>query len=57
MKSKYADPQDDRIKCPYCGYIMPIKRGKNAVCKGVYVQCKARNCKKKFEIRINSEIK
>lgn len=55
---KSAEPKNDKIKCPYCGYIMPIKRDENAVCRGLHVQCKARNCKREFEIRINnSEIK
>lgn len=55
LKSK--DPERVKIKCPHCGYIMPIERDKNAVCKGLHVQCKARNCKKEFEIVINNEIK
>lgn len=54
---KATEVKKEKIKCPYCGYKMPIEREKNAVCKGLYVQCKARNCKKIFEIRINSEIK
>ncbi|MCX4257970.1 MAG: hypothetical protein OSJ54_13730 [Oscillospiraceae bacterium] len=54
---KSAETKTEKIRCPYCGYIMPIKRDKDAVCKGLRVQCKARNCKKEFEIKINSEIK
>lgn len=54
---KPQKPERVKIKCPHCGYIMPIERDKNAVCKGLHVQCKARNCKKEFEIKINSEIK
>lgn len=54
---KFANPKKEKIKCPYCGYKMPIERDKNAACKGLYVQCKARNCKMIFEIRINNEIK
>ncbi|MBP1550113.1 MAG: hypothetical protein J6A05_08920 [Oscillospiraceae bacterium] len=54
---KSAESESTKIECPYCGYKMPIKRDKNAVCKGLYVQCKARNCKKIFEIKINAEIK
>ncbi len=49
--------QKEKIKCPFCGYKMPIERDKNAVCKGVFVKCKARNCGKEFEIKINSEIR
>lgn len=40
------------VKCPYCGYIMPIKVSSDAECKGVWVRCKGRNCKKIFEIKI-----
>lgn len=52
-----ADVKMKKIRCPYCGYLMPIERDKNAVCRGLFVQCKARNCKKIFEIQINDEIK
>ena len=55
MKAK--DPEREKIKCPFCGYKMPIERDKNAVCRGLRVQCKARNCKREFEIIINDEIK
>ncbi len=41
------------IKCPFCGYLMPILKRENAVCSGLYVKCKARHCKKEFEIKIN----
>lgn len=50
-------PKKEKIKCPYCGYIMPIERDRDAVCRGLHVRCKARNCGKEFEIKINSEIK
>lgn len=39
-----------KIKCPYCGYEMPIYKVEKAACKGVFVYCKGRNCKKMFEI-------
>nr|DAQ91631.1 MAG TPA: hypothetical protein [Caudoviricetes sp.] len=32
---------------------MPIKIDRTAECKGVWVRCKGRNCKKEFEIRIS----
>ena len=41
-----------KVKCPYCGYEMPIKIGPNAECKDLHVKCKGRNCKKVFEIKI-----
>lgn len=39
-----------KIKCTYCGYEMPISYKPGAVCRGLYVRCKARHCKKIFEI-------
>lgn len=56
MKSRSEDPRNDRIICPFCGYRMPIKQGKNAVCRDLYITCKNKFCKKTFEIRINSKI-
>ena len=47
----------NKIKCPYCGYIMPIAYDRTATCKGVYIRCKGKNCKKIFELKINHEIK
>lgn len=40
------------IKCPYCGYEMPVAYRSGAECSGVYVRCKGRRCKKVFEIII-----
>ena len=47
-----------KIKCPYCGYEMPISCTE-AECKGLVVKCKGRNCKKEFEIKIenNKQVK
>lgn len=45
--------KEKKIRCPYCGYLMPLKVTENAVCKGVWVRCKGRNCKKEFEIKID----
>lgn len=42
-----------KVKCPYCGYEMPIKYDEEtAEAKGLFVKCKGRNCKKEFEIKI-----
>lgn len=45
-----------RVKCPFCGYEMPVyfdpKRSK---CRGVYIQCKGRNCKRQFEIKLKTD--
>lgn len=42
-----------KVKCPFCGYEMPVTYEEGAECRKVYVRCKGRNCKKEFEIRIN----
>lgn len=42
----------EKIKCPYCGYEMPLFTSKEAVCKGVWVRCKGRGCKREFEIKL-----
>lgn len=39
-----------RIRCPYCGYRMPIEVGENAVACGLFAKCKGRKCGKRFEI-------
>lgn len=42
----------EKVKCPHCGYEMPLQYTKNAVCRGVFVRCKGKHCKRLFEIRI-----
>lgn len=41
-----------RVKCPYCGYVMPIMVLPDAESRGVIAKCKGRNCGKGFEIKI-----
>lgn len=41
-----------KIKCPHCGYKMPIEYEEKGVCKGVFVRCKARHCRREFEIKL-----
>lgn len=41
-----------RVKCPKCGYSMPMTYDETSECKGVYVPCKGRNCKTIFELKI-----
>lgn len=43
-----------RVECPYCGYSMPIFYIEKSACHGVTIQCKGRNCGKKFEIKIKN---
>ena len=46
-----------KVICPFCGYIMPITYNEEAICKGMFVKCKGKKCKKIFEIKIKKEIK
>lgn len=43
-----------RVRCPYCGYIMPIQYDDNTICRGVFIRCKGRHCKKEFELVIKN---
>lgn len=43
----------DKIKCPYCGYEMPLQASKDAVCRGIFARCKGRGCKRIFEVKVN----
>lgn len=47
--------EKEKIKCPYCGYEMPIYRSERTVARELYVRCKARHCHKVFEIKIEPE--
>ena len=42
-----------KIKCPHCGYSMPIWQGPSAKAADLWVKCKNPKCKKEFEIRIS----
>lgn len=46
--------EDKRVKCPHCGYIMPISYNTRTVCVGLKVRCKGRNCKKEFQVNIKN---
>ena len=43
-----------KVKCPYCGYEMPIFYDKTAQSDGVTVTCKGRKCHAVFTIKIIS---
>ena len=45
----------EKIKCPYCGHEQKARYTPNAKCKGVFIKCQARHCKKVFEIKINED--
>ena len=42
--------EDHRVRCPFCGYRMPVEAPPGAVAKGLYVKCKGRDCRRRFEI-------
>ena len=44
-----------KVRCPHCGYEMPLNYGRGAVCRGVFTRCKGRGCKKVFEIKIETK--
>lgn len=41
-----------QVRCPACGYRMPVFYEDGSESQGIYVTCKGRGCKKVFEIRI-----
>lgn len=43
-----------KVKCPYCGYVMPLQYEMLAVANGIFVRCKGKKCKKVFEIKIEA---
>lgn len=50
-----VDKQDKKVRCPFCGYEMPLTCRQDAVCMGVFIRCKGRRCKKIFEIKIEAK--
>lgn len=42
----------NKVKCPFCGYKMPIVIGGNAKVRDIHVKCKNKKCKQEFEIKI-----
>jgi len=45
-----------KVTCPFCGYEMPLTYDpKTALCRGLWVRCKGRKCKKEFEVKINTK--
>lgn len=47
--------QIEKVKCPYCGYKLPLFKTNTAECKGVYIKCKNPKCRKEFEIKIECQ--
>lgn len=52
MEKKFNLQDMQKVKCPHCGYSMPVFLAKGAKCSGIFVRCKGRNCKQFFEIRV-----
>ena len=44
-----------KVKCSYCGGEQNVQFTPDAVCKGVFIRCKKRHCRKVFEIKINQD--
>lgn len=44
--------QDKKVKCPYCGYTMPVFYSPKAESYGVRIKCKGRRCGQTFEVKI-----
>lgn len=45
-----VEAKREKVKCPYCGYVMPVEYDKTARASGLFVKCKGRQCGKVFEI-------
>lgn len=41
-----------KVKCPFCGYEMPLWYTDTAECHGAQMKCKNRGCRKEFEVTI-----
>lgn len=41
-----------KVKCPYCGYEMPVWYREDAECRGMQLKCKNRDCRKEFDVVI-----
>ena len=41
---------ENNVKCPHCGYRMPLRYIPEASCRGLFVKCKGRGCGRVFEI-------
>ena len=44
-----------KVKCPHCGHEQNVMYRKDAQCRGIFLRCKARHCKKEFELKINQD--
>lgn len=44
-----------KVECPHCGNKQKVQYTPDAICRGVFIKCQARHCKKVFEIKINQD--
>lgn len=42
----------EKVKCPYCGHPLNVLKEKNAKCKGIFLKCKKKECRKEFELKL-----
>lgn len=47
------EQEQQKVKCPFCGYEMPVWYGDQARCQGVQLKCKRKECRKEFEVVID----
>ena len=41
-----------KVRCPACGYEMPVWYEPDAECRGIQIKCKNNRCKKEFKLVI-----
>jgi hypothetical protein len=46
------EKKQKKVRCPYCGYELPIFYSSKSEARDIYTVCKGRNCKKKFKITL-----
>lgn len=45
-----------KITCPYCGQKQNLMYAPGkAACRGIFIRCKGRQCRREFEVRINQD--
>ena len=49
---KAIEPHKEKVKCPHCGYPVNVMKTQDARCKGIFLKCKNKDCKKEFELKI-----
>ncbi len=44
----------NKVRCPACGYTMPVFYANDAECEKVYIPCKGRHCNHVIELKIKN---